>query len=161
MKKIKILRNRDGTFTKSGAKLFGFKKGNSLGSKTGGKNHWNWQGGYKMVPSRKTTYRSIKVDGKYRFEHRVIMEKFIGRKLLISEAVHHKDGNGLNNNIENLQLMSWAEHKRKHLGSYKYPNFECGCGNKKHFAKGLCKKCYFHHSYLLQQSNYKSLYKTL
>lgn len=30
--------------------------------------------------------------------------------------VHHKDGNHLNNVIENLECLSPAEHKRKHLG---------------------------------------------
>lgn len=47
-----------------------------------------------------------------------------------------------NNSIKNLEMLSWGEHKRKHMGSYKYPNFVCECGNTKHFAKGRCERCY-------------------
>jgi len=43
-------------------------------------------------------------------EHRLIMEKFLKRYLRKNEIVHHKDGNTLNNNINNLELMSAKEH---------------------------------------------------
>lgn len=49
-----------------------------------------------------------------RHEHRVVMEKFIGRKLKSSEIVHHIDGNRHNNKIENLQVMSQKEHIELH-----------------------------------------------
>lgn len=48
----------------------------------------------------------------YEFEHRLVMEKFLGRKLTFDEVVHHKDGNGLNNDLSNLELMSRKEHSR-------------------------------------------------
>ena len=41
----------------------------------------------------------------YVLEHRLVMEKQIGRYLLRSEVVHHKDKNRSNNAIENLQLF--------------------------------------------------------
>jgi len=47
--------------------------------------------------------------------HRVIMERHIGRKLSIREIVHHINDNKLDNRIENLQIMSRAEHNRHHL----------------------------------------------
>ena len=47
-------------------------------------------------------------------EHRHVMEQFLRRKLKKNEVVHHKDGNKLNNNIENLQLMTDTEHRRLH-----------------------------------------------
>jgi len=39
-------------------------------------------------------------------EHRLVMEKMIGRYLLPNEVVHHKDKNGKNNHPSNLQLFS-------------------------------------------------------
>jgi transposase len=42
----------------------------------------------------------------YVLEHRHVVAKSIGRSLEDHETVHHKDGDKLNNKIENLQLMS-------------------------------------------------------
>ena len=47
-------------------------------------------------------------------EHRYIMEQYLGRKLNSNEVVHHKDGNKLNNNISNLQVMTKSEHSKLH-----------------------------------------------
>lgn len=38
----------------------------------------------------------------YVLEHRLFMEKKIGRILERHEVVHHKDGNGLNNDMDNV-----------------------------------------------------------
>lgn len=47
--------------------------------------------------------------------HRRVMERFIGRKLLTTERVHHIDGDKTNNNISNLCLLSSeSEHSRLH-----------------------------------------------
>jgi hypothetical protein len=51
-------------------------------------------------------------------EHRYVMSQQLGRLLLDSELVHHKDENKLNNHPDNLELLSGeAEHKQRH-----YPN---------------------------------------
>ena len=49
-------------------------------------------------------------------QHRVVMERIIGRKLRKGEIVHHKDGNKKNNKPSNLQLLkNQAEHCRVHF----------------------------------------------
>lgn len=44
--------------------------------------------------------------------HRLIMENNLGRFLRSNEVVHHLDGNGLNNALENLVLTNTTDHHR-------------------------------------------------
>lgn len=53
-----------------------------------------------------------------RHQHRRVIERFIGRKLLRSEVVHHIDKNKHNNDISNLKILTRAEHFLLHLGKY-------------------------------------------
>ena len=46
--------------------------------------------------------------------HRAIMEEKLGGRLNSDEVVHHKDGNKLNNDISNLEVMSRGDHSRLH-----------------------------------------------
>ena len=43
-----------------------------------------------------------------------IMEKYLGRNLKNNEQVHHKDGNPLNNDIDNLEVLTFEEHLNVH-----------------------------------------------
>lgn len=64
---------------------------------------------------RKDGYIEVKVGiHQRRLEHRVIVEQAIGRKLTTNEQVHHINGVKHDNRIENLQLLTNAEHQKLH-----------------------------------------------
>ena len=67
-----------------------------------------------MSKRRKGECVEIKTKNGWMFEHRYVMEKHLGRRLSISEAVHHKNRNRSDNRIENLEVMEHGEHTRLH-----------------------------------------------
>jgi hypothetical protein len=54
-------------------------------------------------------YKRILKNGIRDFEHRIIMEEYLGRKLFQHENIHHKNGDRLDNRIENLELWSSSQ----------------------------------------------------
>lgn len=70
-----------------------------------------WKGGKSM--SRKG-YVVLNIHNGKKFEHRAVMEEYLGRPLAADEVVHHINGDKTDNRIENLQLMTNAEHTIMH-----------------------------------------------
>lgn len=77
-----------------------------------------WKGGSFIVSGRMVIYSPNHPypnhGGKYVYRYRLAMEKKIGRFLLPNEIVHHKNGNPMDDNTDNLELITHSEHSQKH-----------------------------------------------
>src|SRR3990167_4319332 len=92
---------------------------------TQGKNHCFWKGGrtrhrsgYILVLSPNHPFKHT---NKYVFEHRLVIEKNIGRFLKPEEVVHHINGVKDDNRISNLMFFQKSSEHSKHEFSGK-PN---------------------------------------
>ena len=77
-----------------------------------------WNAGTSAGWTDKRGYRWLYVSEngrrRSRREHRVIVERHIGRRLEPWEVVHHKDGNPSNNQISNLEVVEFGAHTAEH-----------------------------------------------
>jgi hypothetical protein len=77
-----------------------------------------WRGGRTITKGYAYIYNPTHPNATnqgYVCEHRLVMEKYLGRFLKPEESVHHIDGNTLNNDISNLQLKEdEALHRKLH-----------------------------------------------
>jgi HNH endonuclease len=131
------MRNKLGQFIKGHKYPFQFriKIGKTLLGRYRGSENPNWQGGrwkdergYIRIPIKSGS-------DKYVYEHRLIMEQILGRKLKDQERVHHINGIKDDNRKENLLFVpnekahknfhqSWNRGKKgtyslKHSGQFK------------------------------------------
>ena len=101
-----------------------------------GKNNPNWKGGillsdkgkgYKLIFSPK---HPLTNKMGYVQEHRLIMEKSLGRYLEKNELVHHKNGKKQDNRIENLQIITHSQHSALHSKGRYNGNWKGGMAKK-------------------------------
>lgn len=77
-----------------------------------------WKGGVVKVRNgyilvRMPEHPFANING-YVKEHRLVMEKKLGRFLEPQEHIHHKNGIKNDNRVENLELTDLVEHAKKH-----------------------------------------------
>lgn len=73
-----------------------------------------FKGGYEYI---KVPHHPLCDNRGYVMEHRLVMEKKIGRYLYPNERVHHLNGDRFDNSIENLVIITQRQHVRNHKGS--------------------------------------------
>ncbi len=87
-----------------------------------GRNHPRWKGGKSLTHGYVEILRpnhTFAHQKGYVPEHRFIIEKYIGRYLLITEIVHHVNENKIDNNLKNLMVFI---SKSAHVRFHKNPN---------------------------------------
>lgn len=67
---------------------------------------------YRRPRRRKHSQGYSLVGGEY--EHRLVAEKMLDRKLLPTEHVHHRNGDRTDNRPENLEVLPASAHQRHH-----------------------------------------------
>lgn len=100
-----------------------------------------WKGRVKGCDIHNGYFRLTVGGNSGRLLHVVVMEEQLGRRLNKDEVVHHINGDRRDNRIENLKLMSRAEHSRLHAkerqekGQCYDISLQTRCGEQNHAAK--------------------------
>ena len=74
-----------------------------------GNSNPNFRRGYTL---NKKGYIKKSLNGIMVFQHRLVMEEFLNRKLNKDEDVHHKNGIRYDNRIDNLELINHSDHAK-------------------------------------------------
>ena len=77
-------------------------------------------------------YKRLKIAGKAQLSHRVLASIIKKRPLTVDEMVNHLDGNGQNNNLDNLEIVSHKQNVQHAVDNGLY------CSGKRwYLARGL------------------------
>ena len=102
-----------------------------------------WKGGKRLNHNGYMTIRMSDhpnaVNG-YIFEHRLIMEEFLGRYLTKEEIVHHINHSKLDNRIENLMILGKGEHNTQHTKEGRKCVMKDYWKGKKHSKEAILKR---------------------
>jgi RNA polymerase-binding transcription factor DksA len=86
-------------------------------------------------------------DRDWRLRYRLRIEEKLGRKLLSTEQVHHIDGDPLNDELDNLEVVSLSEHNHRHKPGVfvseetRRKISEAGKGRRKVYKTKICLGC--------------------
>ena len=113
-----------------------------------GKANAMWKGGRSVASNGYVLIRVGKdhhladVRG-YAYEHRLVAEQKLGRRLLPGEEAHHKNDNKADNSPDNIEVLTRHRHRVKHRkhensdGWWREPDepnpmitCRCGCGSR-------------------------------
>ena len=82
-----------------------------------GRKQWNDKG----ITKAGKDYKKVRINGKSKKEHRLVLEQIIGRELHTWEIVHHVNELKNDNTIENLWVFATTKSHIRHHRGLKYP----------------------------------------
>ena len=106
----------------------------------------------RHVSRGKFIYWVVKISANpsiWQYEHRLVAEEMLGRKLLTHEDAHHINKDTLDNRPENIEVMTKDQHQKHHhmlptgIWARLYEScIVCGERSRKHASAGQCTRCY-------------------
>ena len=142
-----VVLNKDGDYTNNSVDNLELVTRKELSQRTHAiqdkENHIRYLNKYRVVYRPDHFHHNLGKDYEgWVYEHRYVMECYLGRALKRNEIVHHKDGDIYNNDISNLEVLSRSEHAHRHMEERGYGQHFCiDCGKKISSGATRCKPC--------------------